>query len=161
MTPLRNIQGTRNIKGYFFYVNLRPNQQLDVLGYKGFSQNLLKTCIFRTFSCHLQNWMKNFTLSRLFFTFIWPLNVIKTLFTNLNHQIKSISSINCNITLIQFVFSRGDSALWYILWPLKMAQPNILKIASNQCISSKDWWKVWIVGRGHTKTKCLRQWGVL
>ena len=24
----------------------------------------------------------------------------------------------------------------------KMALPNILKIASNQCISSKDWWEV-------------------
>ena len=28
--PLTNIQGTRRIKGYFFYENLRPNQQLDV-----------------------------------------------------------------------------------------------------------------------------------
>ena len=33
MTPFRNIQGTRNINGYFFYENLRPNQQLDALGY--------------------------------------------------------------------------------------------------------------------------------
>ena len=63
---LRNIQRTRTIKGYFFYENLRPNQQLDVLGYKGFLQNLLKTFIFRIFSCHLPNWMKNFTPSRLF-----------------------------------------------------------------------------------------------
>ena len=30
MTPLGNIQGTRNIRGYFFNENLRPNQQLDV-----------------------------------------------------------------------------------------------------------------------------------
>jgi hypothetical protein len=30
MTPLKNIKGTRTIKGYFFYENLRPNQQLDV-----------------------------------------------------------------------------------------------------------------------------------
>ena len=37
--------------------------------------------------------------------------VIKTLFSYFNHQIKSITSLNCNMTLIQFVFSRGDSAL--------------------------------------------------
>ena len=66
MTPLGNIQGTRNIKGYFFYENLRPNQQLDVQAMYGLLQNLLKTFIFRVFSCHLPNWMKNFTLSRLF-----------------------------------------------------------------------------------------------
>ena len=29
-----------------------------------------------------------------------------------NHQIKSITSLNCNMALIQFVFSRGDTALW-------------------------------------------------
>ena len=66
MTPLRNIQGTRNIKGYFFYVNLRPNQQLDAQAMYGLLQNLLKIFIFRVFSSHLPNWMKNFTLSRLF-----------------------------------------------------------------------------------------------
>ena len=49
-----------------------------------------------------------------FFTFIWPLKVIKTLFIYFNHQIKSITSLNCNMTSIQFVFSRGDSALCYI-----------------------------------------------
>ena len=38
MTPLRNIQGTKTIKGYFFYENLRPNQPLDVLGHTGFVQ---------------------------------------------------------------------------------------------------------------------------
>ena len=44
-----------------------------------------------------------------FFTFIWPLKVIKTLFTYFNHQIKSITSLNCNMSLIQFViFER-----WY------------------------------------------------
>ena len=36
----------------------------------------------------------------------------------------------------------------------KTPLPNILKIASNQWISSKDWWKVWIVGKGCTITKC-------
>ena len=51
-----------------------------------------------------------------FFTFIWPLKVIKTLFTYFNHQIKFITSLNCNMTLIQFVFSRGDSALCYVLY---------------------------------------------
>ena len=34
-------------KGVFFYENLRPNQQLDVLGYKGFLQNLSEIFIFR------------------------------------------------------------------------------------------------------------------
>ena len=48
---------------------------------------------------------------RLVVKIIWPLKVIKTLFTYFNHQIKSITSLNCNMTLIQFVFSRGDSAL--------------------------------------------------
>ena len=65
--PLENIQQTRTIKGYLFNENLRPNQQLDVHALMGFLQNLLKTFIFRGFSCHLPNWMKNFTLSRLFF----------------------------------------------------------------------------------------------
>jgi hypothetical protein len=37
--------------------------------------------------------------------------MIKTLFTYFNHQIKSITSLNCNMTLIQFVFLRGDTAL--------------------------------------------------
>ena len=49
-----------------------------------------------------------------FFTFIWPLKVIKTLFTYFNHQIKSITSLNCNTKLIQFVLLRGNSALWYL-----------------------------------------------
>ena len=34
----------------------------------------------------------------------------KTLFTHFNHQIKSITSLNCNMTLIQFSFSRGNHA---------------------------------------------------
>ena len=32
------------------------------------------------------------------------------------------------------------------------------KIASNQCICSKDWWDLWIVGRDITKTKSPKQW---
>jgi hypothetical protein len=67
ITPLKNIQRTRAIEGYSFYENLRPNQQLDVIGYKVLVKNLLKTFIFRVFSCYLPNRMKNFTLSRLFF----------------------------------------------------------------------------------------------
>ena len=67
MTPLGNIGRTRIIGGYFFYENLRPNQQLDVIEYGVLLQNLLKTFIFRVFSCYLPNQMKNFTLSRLFF----------------------------------------------------------------------------------------------
>ena len=40
----------------------------------------------------------------------------------------------------------------------KTVRHNILKIASNQCISSnKDWWQVWIIGRDRTKTKCPQQ----
>ena len=89
MTPLKNRGPTRTIAGYFFNENLRPKLQLDVIGCQALLQNLLKTLLFRDFYCYLQNQMKNFTLSRLFFTFIWPLNVIKTLFTYFNHQIKS------------------------------------------------------------------------
>ena len=43
---------------------------------------------------------------------------------------------------------------------LTFSRSNILKIASNQCISSKDWWKVWIVGRGLKKAKFPQHWGV-
>ena len=48
------------------------NQRTDyicitVIGYKVLLQNLLKTFIFRFFSCYLPNQMKNFTLSRLVF----------------------------------------------------------------------------------------------
>ena len=42
----------------------------------------------------------------------------------------------------------------------KTALQNILKVASNQCSFSKDWWEVWIVGRDRTKTKCPKEWGV-
>ena len=42
----------------------------------------------------------------------------------------------------------------------EMALPYISKIASNQCICSKDWWEVWIVGRYCTETKFSNQWGV-
>ena len=47
--PLKNIGLTRAIEGYFFYENLRLNQQLDVIEYGGVLQNLLKTFIFRGF----------------------------------------------------------------------------------------------------------------
>ena len=66
MTPLKNIQQTRAKEG-IFYENLRPNHQLDVIGYKVLLQNFLKTFICRIFSCYLPNQMKNFTVSRLFF----------------------------------------------------------------------------------------------
>ena len=55
----------------------------------------------------------SFIIPKRFFTFIWPLKVIKTLFTYFDHQIKSLTSLNCNMTLIQFVFPRGDYALCY------------------------------------------------
>ena len=42
----------------------------------------------------------------------------------------------------------------------KTALPNILKTASNQWVSSKDWWKVWIFDRDRTKTRCPQQWVV-
>ena len=35
---------------------------MDVIGYKVLLQDLMKTFIFRVFSCHLPNQMKNFTL---------------------------------------------------------------------------------------------------
>ena len=37
----------------------------------------------------------------------------------------------------------------------KTALLNILKVASNQCICSKDWWELWIVGRDRKKPKVL------
>ena len=58
---------TRAIEGHVLNENLWPNVQLDVIGYKVFLQDLLIFFIFRVFSCYLPNWMKNFTLSRLFF----------------------------------------------------------------------------------------------
>ena len=42
---------------------------------------------------------------------MWLLVLTETLFTYFNHQIKSITLLNCNMTLIQFVFLRGDAAL--------------------------------------------------
>ena len=42
----------------------------------------------------------------------------------------------------------------------KTALPYISKIVSNQLICSKDWWKLWIVGRDRKKTKSPQQWGV-
>ena len=35
----------------------------------------------------------------------------------------------------------------------KTALPYISKIASNQCICSKDWWELWIVVRNRKKKK--------
>ena len=35
----------------------------------------------------------------------------------------------------------------------KMVQPNFLKETSNQCICSKDWWELWIVGKDRKKKK--------
>ena len=42
----------------------------------------------------------------------------------------------------------------------KTALPYISKIASNQCICSKDWLELWIVGRDCKKNKRPQQWGV-
>ena len=67
MSPFKKIGRTREIEGHVLNENLWPNEQLDVIGYKVLLQNLLKTFTFRIFSCYLPNWMKNFTLSRLFF----------------------------------------------------------------------------------------------
>ena len=60
---------------------------------------------------------------------------------------------------------RGRASKFNIDRPLtsmasETALPYILEIASNQCIYSKDWWEVWIVGRDRTKTKSPQQWGV-
>ena len=67
MTPLKNFGRTRVIEGHFLNENLGPNRQLYVIEYKVLLQNLLKTFIFRVFSCYLPNRMKNSTLSKLFF----------------------------------------------------------------------------------------------
>ena len=45
--PLKNIGRTRAIEWYFFYENLRPNQQQDVIEYGVLLQNLLNFFIFR------------------------------------------------------------------------------------------------------------------
>jgi hypothetical protein len=61
------------------------------------------------FSCHLPNWMKNFTLSRLFFYLYLASKGDQITF----YLFQLSTSLNCNITVIQFVFSRADSALCY------------------------------------------------
>ena len=65
--PLKNTVRSRAIAGYFSNENLRPNQQLDVIGYNVLLQVLLKTFIFTFISCYLSNLMKDFILSCLFF----------------------------------------------------------------------------------------------
>ena len=64
---------------------------------------------------------------------------------------------NCEISR-----SQPQNSTSNILWPQwpQKTLPNILKVASNQCICSKDWWKLWIVDRDRTKTKYPKQWGV-
>ena len=42
----------------------------------------------------------------------------------------------------------------------KTTLPYVSKIASNQCICSKFWWELWIVGRDRKKSKSPQQWGV-
>ena len=48
----------------------------------------------------------------------------------------------------------------FVLNGLKTALPYNSKIASNQCICSKDWWEVSIIIY-RTKTKTPQQWGVV
>ena len=98
MTPLKNIGRTRAIVGYFFYENLRLNQQLDVIEYGVLLQKLLIFFIFRVFSCYLPNRMKDFTLSRLFsYLYLASEGDQNTFYL--------FQSSN------QFAFSRGDNAL--------------------------------------------------
>ncbi len=47
MTPLKNIQQTRKIKGHVLNENLRLKLQLDVIEYRVLLQYLLKTLTFR------------------------------------------------------------------------------------------------------------------
>ena len=49
--------------------------------------------------------------------------------------------------------SQPQHPSYFDLNGLKTASEKILKIASNQCKSSKYWWEVWILGRGYKKTK--------
>ena len=67
-----------------------------------------------------------------------PRLVVKFYFRHTNFFIASKFNIDCPLTSMAS----------------KTALPYISKIASNQCICSKDWWEVWIVGRDRTKTKC-------
>ena len=56
--------------------------------------------------------------------------------------------------LIDFIaldlFDFGNDIECSLTLTSKMATPNILKIASNQCIFSKYWWEVWILGGDRT-----------
>ena len=45
---------------------------------------------------------------------------------------KSITSLNCNLTSIQFVFSRGDSALWYV-YHLENDRVTLAESFSSEC----------------------------
>ena len=48
--------------------------------------------------------MKNLIHSKLFLAFICPLKVLKTFLICFNHQIKSKTSLYCNMTLIHFFY---------------------------------------------------------
>ena len=138
MTPLRNIQGTRNIKGYSFYENLRPNHMTC----RAFCKISWKHLFLGFFLIICQTGWIILLFLDCFYTSIWPLKVIKKLFINFNHQIKSITPLNCNMKLIQFVFSRGDSALCYcyVSWTfmkLHLYAHVSLNESNGSCTNSK------------------------
>ena len=65
-------------------------------------------------------------------TFIWPLKVIKTLFTYFNHQITSITSLDCNMILIQSFIYEGSYCT--VLWGT-LGDKIILNVSDRNCIN--------------------------
>ena len=83
---------TRAMEGNVLNENLWPKLQLDVVG-----MDIRYYCkISWNFSLFLLNKNEEF---HTFSTVFWPLMVFKTLFTYYNNQIKSKTSLNCNMSL--------------------------------------------------------------
>ena len=110
--PLKKFGWTRATEGHVLNENLWWNVQKDVIEYKVLLRNLLKTFTFKGFFLVIcQTRWRIPLFVDCFLTFIWPLKVIKTLFTYFNIHINSKSSLDCNMTRIQSFFPRGDTAL--------------------------------------------------
>ena len=96
------------------------------------------TCIFFSLRAKLKNTLQCETPCRLFFTFIWPLKVIKTLFTYFNHQIKSITSLNCNMTYNPICISEGWFCTMVGKWLIRHATRLFCIFLSPFCLTWID-----------------------
>ena len=87
-----------------------------------------------------------------FFTFIWPLKVIKTLFTYFNHRITSITLLNHYMTLIQF-------GIWTVRWAEGLCSISLKITCNNFQIAvgcqGKD--ELCPQGRKCYKDRCIRE----